>query len=278
MSTAPRAIRGAKIVAPGMVVIPVDVYGAVKGQTTQNGKTVNLHKDCNTPVNRIPVCMKCGVVNLTPDEMVPGVEQSKGVFVPVTFDETEAPKPTRSSDQIEVYKFVTDDLSPLRVKKSYWLKPKEGYEKQYSLLLTSLMEAEVVGFGHAALWHGKEHPVVVQPWIQGLVMHYLHHDEDMIDPGTFGMAPDGLVIPKATEKRTAARYIETFTSVIDPAEITTEARQWRQQQIEQQVLLPHSQLRDADNNPVVDILDQMKASVALTKRKPARKTTKAASR
>ena len=244
MSTAPRAIRGAKIVAPGMVVIPVDVYGAVKGQTTQNGKTVNLHKDCNTPVNRIPVCMKCGVVNLTPDEMVPGVEQSKGVFVPVTFDETEAPKPTRSSDQIEVYKFVTDDLSPLRVKKSYWLKPKEGYEKQYSLLLTSLMEAEVVGFGHAALWHGKEHPVVVQPWIQGLVMHYLHHDEDMIDP----------------------------------AEITTEARQWRQQQIEQQVLLPHSQLRDADNNPVVDILDQMKASVALTKRKPARKTTKAASR
>jgi len=266
MATA-RKIREATIVAPGMVRVPVDVYGTVRGATTQGTKTYNLHKGCNHPINQIRVCTKCGEINLQVTDLVKGVKESKNVYVPVDFDA--APEPTIDSDEIEIIKFSVTDLSNLRVKDSYWLAPVSGKtaEKGYTSLIDTMLELGVFGFGHAALWRSKEFPVIVEQWGRALVLRRLHHNEDMIQPGDIGLEPHTLPVPSARDRDAARRYVNAFTDTVDPIEITTEARQWREKQIADQVLVPAMELRDAENEPVTDVLAQMRASTKLAKQK-----------
>ena len=114
----------------GLVVIPVRLYAATEKKSVSFRL---LHEECHTPVKYMKWCPSCEK-ELHQSEIVKAYEYQKGEHVIVTEEDMEA-IPGPSAHVIEILDFVNLHDVGRGTTKSFFLEPREGAEKAYSLLL-----------------------------------------------------------------------------------------------------------------------------------------------
>lgn len=248
----------------GMLNIPVKLQKTVKGTAVTKGtRTKLLHSNpgCFVPIEMPKCCPACGKTHLQPDELVPGVEVKK-VWRPVDLDDAPVTRENGQPQPITITKFVyRSSLSPERFSDSYWLIP--SIIKPYTLLCDGLSSAgDFVGFGFTTPV-SKESPCVVESFGGVLMLKHMHHDEDMVDcPFT----PDELPMTSAAELEEVVRFIHALKGDVEPEEITTSARQWREQQIALQAGVDPVEVASIMPTEEVDVIEQLRKSIELAEK------------
>jgi DNA end-binding protein Ku len=245
-----RAIQSG-IISFGLVSIPVKLYTAAASESVSFHY---LHKKCGGRMKQQYLCPTEGEV-VERSDMVRGYEYAKNQYVLFTeeeLDQLESPK----THSLEILEFVPlESVDFLYIVKSYYLGPDKGGDKAYRLLADSMQRTERVAVGR--FWtHGKEQLVLVRPYRQALLLHYVYYANevrslDEIDTGaTFTFKPvetelaDRLVEQLTTDGFHPERYHDDYTNRIQAA-------------IEQKVA--GQQITVAQEQPTAQIIDLFEA-------------------
>lgn len=193
----------------GLVTIPVQLLPATRSRPTA---LTMLHEKDTAPLERRMVCPEDDEV-VEREEQVRGFEVGDGEYVVVTDDELEGLAPERSK-AIEIEEFVElDDIDPLYFDRPYYLKPGEGGERPYWLLVQALRDAEKAGIARFVL-RDREHLVAVWVVEDVLCLTTLHHQRQRV-------SPEGLVPEKTRVSHDdlddLVNHIEDSTRAFDPA-------------------------------------------------------------
>lgn len=184
----------------GLVNVPVRLHTMIRDHSFSFRL---LHRDDGQPLKYDRVCSRDGRV-VPWSETVKGYEIRKGEFLVFEPDELKAVMP-ESDRKIRIDRFVHYlSLDPVFFESSYILVPDRS-EEAYSLLLVSLQELGRAAVGTLTL-RSKEHPVVVHPYDDALVLTTLRHADEVTLPHTFSILP-ALPVPKEAELALAKRII-----------------------------------------------------------------------
>jgi DNA end-binding protein Ku len=199
------------------IQIPVRV-NVMTSETKGGTRFRNLHSECGSPINEQKVCRVCNM-DLEPDDLVSGVEVTKGNFVTFTDEEKESVSAVKSP-VIKIDKFVSAP-DPMWVVQEYWL-PAENprldvYAETYATFCDALERLGLVGLGKAALW-GKERPVTVSATTRVLTMQLLHTQAE------FNEAPLPVVFPvKETELEWLLSIMEEHKGQVEESDVEVES-------------------------------------------------------
>jgi len=198
----------------GLVSMPVRLLPAVTGRATA---LTMLHEKDAAPLERRMVCPEHGEV-VEPDEQVRGFEVPDGEYVVVTDEELESLAPERSR-AIEIEEFVElDAIDPLYFDRPYYLKPEEGAERPYRLLVLALRDSGKAGIARFVL-REREHLVAVSVVDDALSLTTLHYHRQRV-------SPEGLVPEKTRVSHDALddlkEHIEEQTKAFDPSDYRDE--------------------------------------------------------
>jgi DNA end-binding protein Ku len=182
-----------------LVSIPVELVSAVNpGRISFN----LLHEKDYSRLERRMYCPEHDQF-VHPEHIFNGYEVEKGKYVVVTEDEYESLAPERSQS-IEINSFIDmAEVDPVLYDRPYYLVPKKGGEKAYSLLLKTLRETEKAGVAKFVL-RNREHLVTVWAEKNLLCLMMMHFPEEIRDPGE--------VKPEANKK---TKEVNSMVSVIE---------------------------------------------------------------
>ena len=263
----PRALASATI-SFGLVSIPVKLYPA--GESADRFAFHWLHAKCGTRLRIQYFCPKDDEV-VPRKEMVKGYEVSKGRYVTFTARELEALEQV-STQTIEIEEFLpAEAIDPVYFVKAYYLGPDKAGAKGYRLLAQVLRKAGRVALGRYAA-RGKQYLVLLRASGEVLVMHELHHREELRKPVE---VPRGEASVKPSELRLAERLVEqaegeTFHPERYPDEVRDRVRALiRKKAAGKEVTVSPPESR---KGRVIDLMEALKASLA---RKPGTEKTSA---
>lgn len=160
----------------GLVAIPVGLHATRR----REGKVSYhlIHEACGSRVKRQYVCIEEDVA-VTDAELTrayEGGEEDEEVVM--SKEEVEALAP-RATGRIDLIEFVpTETIDPVYFDNAYYLSPGKGGDHAYHLLAESLRELGMVGVG-TQLARKKSYLIAVRATALGLVMHTLHHAEEV---------------------------------------------------------------------------------------------------
>jgi DNA end-binding protein Ku len=269
----PRALASATI-SFGLVSIPVKLYPA--GESADRFAFHWLHAKCGTRLRIQYFCPKDDEV-VPRKEMVKGYEVSKGRYVTFTARELEALEQV-STQTIEIEEFLpAEAIDPVYFVKAYYLGPDKAGAKGYRLLAQVLRKAGRVALGRYAA-RGKQYLVLLRASGEVLVMHELHHREELRKPVE---VPRGEASVKPSELRLAERLVEqaegeTFHPERYPDEVRDRVRALiRKKAAGKEVSVSPPESR---KGRVIDLMEALKASLARksgtekTSARPARRS------
>jgi DNA end-binding protein Ku len=102
-------------------------------------------------------------------ELLRGYEVSKGEYVTVTKEELDEIK-IESSQILDLKTFVDrSKVDPLYIDSPYFIYPDKGGEEAYRVIAVAMEEQKRVAIGRIVL-STREHPVMVEPFMGGLLM------------------------------------------------------------------------------------------------------------
>lgn len=150
------------------------------------------------------------------------LELEPGKFVLFTPAELKALETPRR-DSIDLVSFVPPHaVDPIYVEKSYFLAPAAGAERAYSLLIRALQQTGRCALARWA-WRGGEHPALLRPWDQVLVLHQLHAGDAVRTPSQFDIEDTAV---SEQELDLAVRLVAGSAQAdFDPMEYLDPARQ-----------------------------------------------------
>ncbi|MFW6067066.1 MAG: Ku protein [Myxococcota bacterium] len=252
---AARAV-GSGTISFGLVSIPIKLYVAA---SPQNVRFNQLHAECGS---RIKMQMYCPVCDKTleRDDIVKGYEYARGQYV--RFDEEELKaleaEKTHSLDIVEFVPLASVDL--VQVDKSYYLGPDKGGDKAYRMLSEAMERTGKVAVGR--FWtRGKEQLVLVRPYKEGLLLHYLYYADEVRDFAEVDRGDDVKYRPGELEM--AEQLVEQLsTEGLDASKFRDEYRDRVMQAVEQKVA--GEEVTMAPEPPqaqVVDLFEALKASL-----------------
>lgn len=255
----------------GLVVIPVRLYAATERKSVSFHL---LHKECNTPVRYMKWCPNCER-ELSQNEIVKAYEYQKGEHVIVTEDEMEA-IPGPSAHVIEILDFVNlADVDPVYYEKSFFLEPREGAEKAYSLLLSSMRDEGKVALARVAI-RAKETLAIVRTYKERYILLETMFWADEVRSGEELAIPAEAVVGER-ERVMAKTLIETLSAGFEPAQY-----QNRQREAVAELIQNKIQGREVVKEPeagvqVIDLMEALKRSVEKAKgeKKPSGTRTEA---
>jgi DNA end-binding protein Ku len=148
--------------------------------------------------------------------------------------------------------------------------PDEAGEKPYALLFDALKRSGRVGVAKVAM-HNREHIVILRPGKNGVLMHtmYYSHEIRMVDEFRTDLS-----LVKDKELALASSLIEALAGDFEPEKYKDNYRENLLQMIEAKkqgaevVATPEPQ-----QAKVVDIMEALKASLAMVKKPAASATT-----
>lgn len=207
-----------------------------------------------------------------------GYEFAKGQYVTFTKEEFEALRAAKDN-RIEIKEFVpVDSIGPLRIDKSQYSTPKDGGDRAYRLLWEIMQNKGLAAVGIYAT-HGKEHLVALAPDPEkGLVLHQLYYDQEMrsfendcakveLSDAERDMA--GQLIAQLTKDEfDASNYRDQFGERVLAAVASKRA----------DANFTVAAAADGDGNTVVDLFEQLKASMDKAKDKKTAPKKKAAAK
>lgn len=265
---AARAIASGTI-SFGLVSIPVKVYSATSSKSVSFNM---LHAKDKSRLKQKYVCSTCGE-EVSRDETVRGYEYSRGQYVVLSEEELQALE--RKSDRaINIEEFVPiEAVDPLYFEKSNLLGPDKGGSRAYRLLREAMAETGRVAIGRFAT-RGKQQLVLLRPVEKGLVMHGLHHADEVRSFDDVDLGDE--IEVKAGELELAKQLIEQLSgATFDASRYEDEYRRdvlaviERKVAGEEVVVAPAPEAREQ----IIDLVAALKESLAekrATKRAAAR--------
>ena len=166
---------GSATISFGLVAIPVKLY------LTASEDRVSFKMIAPKTKNRVNQKIVDSVTGeeVNRGECLSGYEYKKNSIVVFTDEELATMgAPADKKDSIEIDQFVPNELSPLRVEKSYFIGPQKGADKAYTLLRMLLNKSNKMAVGK---WYarGKEHLVAITPHEDGLLVHQMYYNTEM---------------------------------------------------------------------------------------------------
>ena len=242
----------------GLVSIPVKLYTASQSQAVRFNM---LDPKDKTRVKQQLVNARTGEA-VERGDTLRGYEYSRGQYV--VFEEEELKALEQQSDRtIEIEEFVPiEQVDPLYFDRANLLGPDKGGAKAYRLLCASMREMGRVAIGRYST-RGRQQLVLIRPYAEGLVLHGLHHADEVrgFDDVDLG---DGAGF-KAGEVELAKQLIDQLSSdAFEPERYEDEYRQAvlaavdRKVAGEEVVAAPSEEPREQ----IIDLVAALKQSLA----------------
>jgi DNA end-binding protein Ku len=247
----------------GLVVIPVRLYAATERKSVAFHL---IHEECHTPVKYMRWCPRCEK-ELSQGEIRKAYEYRKGERVMITEDEMEA-IPGPDAHAIEILDFVKlDEVDPVYYEKSFFLEPREGAEKAYALLLTSMREQGKVALARVAI-RAKETLAIVRTYRgKFILMETMFWADEVREGDEIRVIAD--VALDDREKAMARTLIDTLSASFEPAKYKSRQREAVAELIQKKI-----QGKEIVKEPevavqVVDLMEALKRSVEKAKGRKA---------
>lgn len=263
----------------GLVNIPVGLAPATKPAARQSDVSFRLlHRDCQTPIRQKRFC-PTHERDVEADEIVKGLEVSKGQFLIVEEAELEALTKHDDSRSIDITRFVDlAEVDPVFFDRTYYLVPAAAAaaRRPYVLLLNAMRETQMAALGRFVL-AGKEKLCLIRAKGDALALETLFVAEDVNSQAEIGEAVAESEV-KAPELELARQVIASLAGEFDPAELRSEYRSNLRAMLEaklagEELAVPEP----VSESPAVDLMEALRLSVAEAKQarvpKPTAKTT-----
>jgi DNA end-binding protein Ku len=246
----------------GLVSLPVKLFSAARSETVSFNQ---LHASDHSRVKQVLYC-QAEDKPVERKDLVKGYEYEKGKYVVIDEEDIKKAAPP-SSRTMEILEFVkTDQVDPVYYESSYYMAPDEAGEKPYALLFEALRRTGHVGIAKVAM-HNREHIVILRPGKRGILLHTMYYEDEVRKVEEF-RTDAGLV--KDKELELATTLITSLAAEFEPIKYKDEYRENLQAMIrakvegKEVVEAPQSQ----ELAPVIDIMEALKASLALGKKPP----------
>jgi DNA end-binding protein Ku len=250
----------------GLVSFPVRLYSAARSESISFNQ---LHKADNSRVKQVLYC-QAEDKPIPRSEIVKGYEYEKDRYVVIEDEEVKKVAP-QTAKVMEILEFVpSDQVDPIYLETSYYLAPDEAGEKPYALLFDALKRSARVGIAKVAM-HNREHIVILRPGKNGVLMHTMFYPHEIRKVDEFRT---DLSLVKDKELALASSLIEALAGDFEPEKYKDNYRENLLQMIEAKkqgaevVATPEPQ-----QAKVVDIMEALKASLAMAKKPAASATT-----
>jgi DNA end-binding protein Ku len=167
---------------------------------------------------------------------------------------------------MEILEFVkSEQVDPIYLETSYYMAPDEAGEKAYALLFEALRKSGYAGVAKIAM-HNREHIVILRPGKNGVLLHTMYFSHEIRQVDEFRT---DLSLVKEKELALAQNLIDALAGEFEPEKYKDNYRENLLRMIEAKkegnavVATPEPQ-----ESKVVDIMEALKASLAMAK-KPA---------
>ncbi len=250
----------------GLVSFPVRLYSAARGESISFNQ---LHKADGSRVKQVLYCA-AEDKPIPRSEIVKGFEYEKDRYVVIEDEEVKKVAPS-TAKVMEIQEFVKgEQVDPIYFETSYYMAPDEAGEKPYALLFDALKKTGYVGVAKVAM-HNREHVVILRPGQNGVLMHTMYYQHEIRQVDEFRT---DLSLVKEKELALATNLIEALAGEFEPGKYQDNYREnllrmiEAKKQGEEVVATPEPQ-----QAKVVDILEALKASLAMAKKPAASATT-----
>ena len=250
----------------GLVSLPVKLFTAARSETLSFNQ---LHKADGSRIKQVLFCQSEDK-QIPRSEIVKGYEYEKDRYVVIDDEEIKKVAP-QTAKVMEILEFVPNDqVDPIYLETSYYLAPDEAGEKPYALLFDALKRSNRVGVAKIAM-HNREHIVILRPGKNGVLMHTMYYSHEIRKVDEFRT---DLSLVKDKELALASSLIEALAGDFEPEKYKDNYRENLLQMIEAKkqgaevVATPEPQ-----QAKVVDIMEALKASLAMVKKPAASATT-----
>ena len=246
----------------GLVSLPVKLFSAARSETVSFNQ---LHASDHSRVKQVLYC-QAEDKPVERKDLVKGYEYEKGKYVVVDEEDVKKAAPP-SSRTMEILEFVkTDQVDPVYYESSYYMAPDDAGEKPYALLFEALRRTGHVGIAKVAM-HNREHIVILRPGKRGILLHTMYYEDEVRKVEEF--RTDSSLV-KDKELELAQTLITSLAAEFEPVKYKDEYRENLMNMIrakvegKQVVEAPQTQ----ELAPVIDIMEALKASLALGKKPP----------
>ena len=245
----------------GLVSFPVKLYSAARSESISFNQ---LHK---TDGSRVRQVLYCAAEDkpIPRTEIVKGYEYEKDRYVVIDDEEIKKVAP-QTAKVMEIQEFVkADAVDPIYLETSYYMAPDEAGEKPYALLFEVLKKSGYMGIAKVTM-HNREHVVILRPGANGVLLHTMYYNHEIRKVDEFRT---DLSLVKEKELALAQSLVEALAAEFEPDKYKDTYRENLLQMIESKkegrevVATPEPR-----QEKVVDILEALKASLAIAK-KPA---------
>src|ERR1700691_6031524 len=249
----------------GLVSFPVKLYSAARSESISFNQ---LHK---TDGSRVRQVLYCAAEDkpIPRTEIVKGYEYEKDRYVVIEDEEIKKVAP-QTAKVMEIQEFVkADAVDPIYLETSYYMAPDEAGEKPYALLFDALKKSGYMGIAKVTM-HNREHVVILRSGANGVLLHTMYYNHEIRKVDEFRT---DLNLVKEKELALATSLVEALAGDFEPEKYKDTYRENLLQMIEAKkqgqeiVATPEPQ-----QGKVIDILEALKASLAMAK-KPAASAT-----
>src|SRR5580692_5451030 len=245
----------------GLVSFPVRLYSAARSESISFNQ---LHKADGSRIKQVLFC-QAEDKQIPRSEIVKGYEYEKDRYVVIDDEEIKKVAP-QTAKVMEIQEFVkADAVDPIYLETSYYMAPDEAGEKPYALLFDALKKSGYMGIAKVTM-HNREHIVILRPGANGVLLHTMYYTNEIRKVDEFRT---DLSLVKDKELALASSLIEALAGDFEPEKYKDNYRENLLKMIESKkegrevVATPEPR-----QEKVVDILEALKASLAVAK-KPA---------
>jgi DNA end-binding protein Ku len=242
------------------------LYSAARSESISFNQ---LHKHDGSRIKQVLYC-QAEDKPIPRSEIVKGFEYEKDRYVVIEDEEVKKVAPA-SAKVMEILEFVkSDEVDPIYLETSYYMAPDEAGEKPYALLFDALKRTGYVGVAKIAM-HNREHIVILRPGKSGVMLHTMYYTHEIRQVDEFRT---DLSLVKDKEVALATSLIDALAAPFEPEKYKDNYRDnllrmiEAKKQGEEVVATPEPQ-----QAKVVDILEALKASLAMAKKPAASETT-----
>ena len=252
-----------------LVSIPVKAFTASAGSSSEVSLN-QLHEDCHSRINYKKSCPVHGEV--PNDEIVMGYEYAKGQYVVIDTDELDKLR-TEADKAVRIDAFApANTVDPLFFSgKTYYLTPDGPTgQKGYGLLRQAMEDDQLCAVARVVL-HGKEQVVLLRPAERLIAMSVLSYESQVRHPAAFDDEVVEATFTSDEMKLTKTLIQATTVDEVDLSQYKDEYTAKLTKLIELKVEGKEVVAAPSEAQPVINLMEALKASVARAQGAPAEK-------
>jgi DNA end-binding protein Ku len=250
----------------GLVSIPVKLFKATK---SKKPKFRYLHAKCGTPLTYVRRCPKCNI-DVPWEEVIKGYEYEKGKFVMLKEEEIEEELPMEFAHSAAIVDFVEErEVDPIYFDEAYYLVPTKAGLKPYVLLREAMKKR-----GKGAIVRVGLKTRVRLGFLKAreniLVLGLMFYPDEILSPDLFEELKEDISLTPQEEKM-AQMLVDNLTASFEPGKYTDEYREALLKKIREKVEKLEGVVEVKEEaQKVVDLMEALKKSLEITKKKAAK--------